>query len=300
MKYLMILLGFCLAACNGHSVKQEEKTDSNITPKGQLEESIEIPNGSLTKGEQDSLIEVLSPYLEIDTAYANNCTKNAELISNALDDTTEFDKNYQQQNILHVDSIIKQCITYVKRNEPKQLLDLFDKEKMSIYCHPSNTIEHEKNLHYMILSLYQKYYRPLNDRMFAEKMIELYEFSLIHVTGLELFGGYSHPDYIPLIKVLVDCYSEGLGNYEKAIELQKQICERIGKEETEGKTSENYGFELIELARLYLANNDTIRMDSCNQILRKNPYLEKILQEYMEYKGYKEEELKENIVTEAI
>lgn len=282
MKYLMILLGFCLTACNGQSVKQEEKMDSNITPKGKLEENIEIPNGSLTKGEQDSLIMVLSPYLEVDTAYANNCNKNAELFSKALDDTTEFDKNYQQQDIRHVDSIIKQCITYVKRNEPKQLLDLFDKEKRDIYCHPSNTIEHEMNLHYMILSLYHKYYCPLNNRMFAEKMIELYEFSLIHVTGLGLFGGYSHPSYVPLAKVLVDCYSEGLGNYERAIELQKQICERFEQEETEGKASENYGFELMELAGLYLENNDTIRVDSCNQILQKNPYLEKILQEYVE------------------
>lgn len=289
MKYLLILFGLCLMACNRQSVKQEEKTDSNITPNERLEESIEIPNGSLTKGEQDSLIEVLSPYLEVDTAYAKRSNKNAELISKVLDDMEEFDENYQQQNILHVDSVIKQCINHVQSNEPKRLLDLFDKEKTNIYAHPSNTWLNEQNLHYMILSLYQKYYRPLNDRMFAEKMIELYEFSLIHVTGLELFGGYSHPDYIPLIKVLVDCYSEGLGNYEKAIELQRQACERLEQEETEGKASENYGFELMELARLYLANNDTIRMDSCNQILRKNPYLEKILQEYMEYKGYKEE-----------
>lgn len=74
----------------------------------------------------------------------------------------------------------------------------------------------------------------------------------------------------------------GLGNYERAIELQKQICERFEREETEGKASENYGFELMELAGLYFGNNDTIRVDSCNQILQKNPYLEKILQEYVE------------------
>lgn len=271
----MILLGVCLMVCNRQFVKQEGKTDFNIT-----EESIEIPNGSLTKGEQESLIEVLSPYLEVDTAYAKSSNKNAEMISKALDDA-DFDENYQQQNILHVDSVVKQCIVYVKQNEPKLLLDLFDKEKMSIYCHPSNTIEHEKDLHYIILSLYDKYYRPSNERFFAEKMIELYEFSLIHVTGLELFGGYSHPDYIPLIKVLVDCYSEGLGNYEKAIELQRKVCERIEKEEAEGKASESYGYELMDLATLYLANSDTIRVDSCVQELRKNPYImEKYFQEH--------------------
>ena len=80
MKYLLILFGLCLMACNRQSVKQEEKTDSNITPNERLEESIEIPDGSLTKGEQDSLIEVLSPYLEVDTAYAKRSNKNAELI----------------------------------------------------------------------------------------------------------------------------------------------------------------------------------------------------------------------------
>lgn len=164
MKYLLILFGLCLMACNRQSVKQEEKTDSNITPNERLEESIEIPDGSLTKGEQDSLIEVLSPYLEVDTAYAKRSNKNAELISKVLDDMEEFDENYQQQNILHVDSVIKQCINHVQSNEPKRLLDLFDKEKMSIYSHPSNTIEHEMDLHYMILSLYDKYYRPSNER----------------------------------------------------------------------------------------------------------------------------------------
>ena len=156
MRCLMILLGVCLMACNRQFVKQEGKTDSNITPNERLEESIEIPDGSLTKGEQDSLIVVLSPYLEVDTAYAKRSNKNAELISKVLDDMEEFDENYQQQNILHVDSVIKQCINHVQSNEPKRLLDLFDKEKMSIYSHPSNTIEHEKDLHYMILSLYDK------------------------------------------------------------------------------------------------------------------------------------------------
>ena len=48
MKYLLILFGWCLMACNRQSVKQEEKTDSNITPNERLEESIEIPDGSLT------------------------------------------------------------------------------------------------------------------------------------------------------------------------------------------------------------------------------------------------------------
>ena len=279
MKYLLILFGLCLRACKRQSVKQEEKTDSNITPNERLEESIEIPDGSLTKGEQDSLIEVLSPYLEVDTAYAKRSNKNAELISKVLDDMEEFDENYQQQNILHVDSVIKQCINHVQSNEPKRLLDLFDKEKMSIYSHPSNTIEHEMDLHYMILSLYDKYYRPSNERFFAEKLAELYEFSLIHITGLELFGGYSHPDYIPLVKVLVDCYDK-LNDYDRAIELQKQICERIEQEEPEGKASENYGYELIELATLYLANKDTIHTDSCTQELRKNPYMEKLLKEH--------------------
>lgn len=44
---------------------------------------------------------------------------------------------------------------------------------------------------------------------------------------------------------------------DRAIELQKQICERIEQEEPEGKASENYGYELIELATLYLANKMT-------------------------------------------
>ena len=79
--------------------------------------------------------------------------------------------------------------------------------------------------------------------------------------------------------MLVDCYDK-LNDYDRAIELQKQICERIEQEEPEGKASENYGYELIELATLYLANKDTIHTDSCTQELRKNSYMEKLLKEH--------------------
>lgn len=267
MKYLLLLLGICLLGCKGQSTKQEMITNSEI----------EIEEGSLTKGEQDSLIMVLSPYLDVDTTFTKDANQTMQIVSEALGDANDDETYYR--NILHVDSVIKQCIVYVKQNQPKQLLDLFDKEKVNIYGHPSNTIAHEKDLHYMILSLYEKYYRPSNERLYAEKMAELYEMSLIHVIGLELFGGYSHPDFIPLAKVLVDCYAEGLDNYDRAIELQKQICERIEKEEPEGKASENYGYELAGLANLYLANEDTIRTDSCLLELRKNPYMEKLFQE---------------------
>ncbi|WP_140392860.1 hypothetical protein [Parabacteroides sp. An277] len=264
MKYLLIFLGLCLFSCNN-------QTTSNIQPE------IKIENGSLTKGEQDSLIMVLSPYLEIDSIVMQNANQTLQMVSEALGDTNGEDDYYR--NVLHVDSIIKQCITYAQENEPKQLLDLFDKEKVNIYAHPSNTIEHEKGLHYMILSLYEKYYRPVSERLYAEKMIELYELTLAHIIGLETFGGYHHPDYILLAKVLMNCYADGLNNYDKAIELQKKVCERIEQEEPEGKASELYGYELMELANLYLTNADTLRTDSCLQELRKNPYMEKLLEE---------------------
>ncbi|GGK00088.1 hypothetical protein GCM10007084_24380 [Parabacteroides faecis] len=285
MKYLMILLSFCLMACNGRSVKQEEKTDSNMT-----EESIEIPNGSLTKGEQDSLITVLSPYLEVDTAFTKRRIEISGSLSKIIDGAIDIDEDYTWQIIAHVDSVIKQCINHVQSNEPKQLFDLFDKEKKNIYAHPSNTWKNEQNLNNMILSLYEKYDRSSNKRLLAEKVIELYEISFIHIKLLETFGGYSHPSFIPLAKSLREWYLVILKNYDKAIELQRQICERIEKEETEGRASENYGFELMKLSELYLANNDTIRMDSCHQILQKNPYIEKILQEYNEYKKTTQED----------
>ena len=267
MKYCILLLGLFLLSCKSQESKQETLSENEI----------EIPDGLLTEGEQDSLIMVLSPYLEVDTTFTKDANQTMQIVSEALGDASDDEAYYR--NILHVDSVIKQCIVYVKQNNPKQLLDLFDKEKVNIYGHPSNTIAHEIDLHYMILSLYEKYYRPSNERLYAEKMAELYEMSLIHVIGLELFGGYSHPDFISLAKVLVDCYSEGLNNYDRAIELQKQICERIEKEEPEGKASENYGYELAGLANLYLANEDTIRTDSCLLELRKNPYMEKLFQE---------------------
>ena len=41
MKCLMILLELCLIACNGQSVKQEEKTDSD-TPKGNWKKALKF------------------------------------------------------------------------------------------------------------------------------------------------------------------------------------------------------------------------------------------------------------------
>ena len=260
MKYLLLLLGICLLGCKGQSTKQENIIES------------EIIQGSLTKGEQDSLIMVLSPYLEVDTTYAEKASQATQIVSKALGNTN--DNEYYYQNILHVDSIIKQCIAYVKQNEPKQLLDLFDKEKNSIYAHPANTWEHEQNLHYMILSFYQKY---SDAETFAKKMAELYEFSLIHIKSLEMFGGYTHPDFIPLAKVLVDCYAEGLNNYGRAIELQRQVCERVEQEDADGRKGEWYLLEILNLSILYDAIGDSFHSDSCYQIYTANPYYQKYM-----------------------
>ena len=262
MKYLLIFLGLCLFSCNN-------QTTSNIQPE------IKIENGSLTKGEQDSLIMVLSPYLEIDSIVMQNANQTLQMVSEALGDANGENDYYQ--NISHVDSIIHQCIAYAKQNEPKQLLDLFDKGKVNIYAHPSNTIEHERDLHYMILSLYEKYYRSENERLYAVKMVELYEFSLIHIIGLELFRGYYHPDYIPLTKILVDCYAEGLNNYDRAIELQQQICERVEKEDADGRKGEWYLLEILNLSILYDAIGDSFHSDSCYQIYSANPYYQKYM-----------------------
>ena len=272
MKYLLLLLGICLLGCKGQSTKQEMISNAEI----------EIEEGSLTKGEQYSLIMVLSPYLEVDTAYANksqqDLNKILDEVLNEVWDEPEPDKDYTyHQNILHVDSVIKQCIAYVMQNKPKQLLDLFDKERMNIYGHPSNTIEHERDLHYMILSLYEKYYRSENERLYAVKMVELYEFSLIHIIGLELFRGYYHPDYIPLTKILVDCYAEGLNNYDRAIELQQQICERVEKEDADGRKGEWYLLDILNLSILYDAIGDSFHSDSCYQIYSANPYYQKYM-----------------------
>ena len=262
MKYLVILLGLCLFSCNN-------QTASNIQPE------IEIENGSLTKGEQDSLIMVLSPYLEIDSIMMQDANQTLQMVSKALGDANGENDYYQ--NISHVDSIIHQCIAYAKQNEPKQLLDLFDKGKVNIYAHPSNTIEHEKGLHYMILSLYEKYYRPVSERLYAEKMIELYELTFLHIIGLETFGGYFHPDYIPLAKVLIDCYADGLNNYDKAIELQKKVCMRVEQEDANGRYGKWYLLEMVNLSMLYDAISDRFHLDSCYQIYVENPYYEKYM-----------------------
>lgn len=120
MKFVLILLSLCLLGCKGQSTKQEMISNSEI----------EIEERSLTKGEQDSLIMVLSPYLEVDTTFTKDANQTMQIVSEALGDANDDEAYYR--NILHVDSVIKQCIVYVKQNQPKQLLDLFDKEKVNI------------------------------------------------------------------------------------------------------------------------------------------------------------------------
>ena len=71
MKYLLLLLGICLLGCKGQSTKQETISYSEI----------EIKEGSLTKGEQDSLIMVLSPYLEVDTTFTKDANQTMQMVS---------------------------------------------------------------------------------------------------------------------------------------------------------------------------------------------------------------------------
>ena len=72
MKYVLILLSLCLLGCKEQS-KQEMISNSEI----------EIEEGSLTKGEQDSLIMVLSPYLEVDTTFTKDANQTMQIVSEA-------------------------------------------------------------------------------------------------------------------------------------------------------------------------------------------------------------------------
>ena len=71
MKFVLILLSLCLLGCKGQSTKQEMISNSEI----------EIEERSLTKGEQDSLIMVLSPYLEVDTTFTKDANQTMQMVS---------------------------------------------------------------------------------------------------------------------------------------------------------------------------------------------------------------------------
>ena len=114
MKFVLLLLSVCLLGCKEQS-KQEMISNSEI----------EIKEGSLTKGEQDSLIMVLSPYLEVDTTFTKDANQTMQIVSEALGDATDDEAYYR--NILHVDSVlqVKGIVSIDTRNEIYQYRDVY-------------------------------------------------------------------------------------------------------------------------------------------------------------------------------
>lgn len=178
---IMVLAGIMMMIA-GCSEKREDKQE--------VESKIQLNN-------EESMLAValFETYLGYSQAYADSAAMDAEVL---YDGTAES----YQQNRVHVDSVLHNCIELVKRRDYDMLLTTLEKERINIYTHPGNMIDNETGLVHLFSELYGRVYPEAEDSFYM-KMLPIYEFSLTHMEMLEMMGKERHPDY-EVIQFLVN------------------------------------------------------------------------------------------------
>ncbi len=153
--------------------------------KGDMQEV--VPKIQLNDEESTFAIALFETYLGYSQAYADSAAMEAD----ALNDGSA--EGYQQ-NRVHVDSVLHNCIELVKQRNFDMLLTTLEKERINIYTHPGNMIDNETGLVHLFSGLYNQVYPEAEDSFYL-KMLPIYEFTLTHMEMLEMMGKERHPDY---------------------------------------------------------------------------------------------------------
>ena len=237
------------------------------------EEKIEILN--MTKEEKEQAINTLSLYaLPVDSAWIQDEIAKAKA-NNTADSEEDFDLFYLN-NMVHLDSVVKQGIELARFNEVKELLNLLEKERMNFYAHPSNEIDNEIALINLFLMLYSK--TEETEQGFYSKLIPLTEFASAHIQMIQAYrGGEIHPYYPEILLDLTKLYSY-TSDYEKAIKSAKDLCNCY--EELNDTTK--YTTSLAILTELYEYAEMLPQRDSCQKILDASPIYQEFLKSMQE------------------
>lgn len=158
-------------------------------------------------------IALFATYLGYSQAYADSAAMDADAL---YDGAAEG----YQQNRVHVDSVLHNCIELVKQRNYDMLLTTLEKERINIYTHPGNMIDNETGLVHLFSELYDQVYPEAEDSFYM-KMLPIYEFTLTHMEMLEMMGKERHPDY-EVIQLLVTHARELIENPNNRNEEEKR------------------------------------------------------------------------------
>ena len=165
--------------------KDATKTSVKESPKSESKFVVSAEDSAL-------FVDVFQAYLDYDQAYADSAAEKADLVSSVLEYQEEDVSGHYKKNMVHVDSVLNNCIKLVGQRKYDVLLQTLEAERMNIDYHPGNVIDNEIGLLLVYHKLYDAAY-PESEDSFYMKMLPIYEFSELHFKIIESFGKGRHP-----------------------------------------------------------------------------------------------------------
>ena len=194
-KCIYSLIGVMLALCITTACYEGTKEIAPTAKDEEVTEEVETLSKIKLEAEDSALcIEVFESYLDYEDSYADSARrKTEEILANA-------GEKYQQ-NKIHIDSVLKECIGLVKIRSYDILLDKLERERIQIYSHPGNLIDNEIGLAMIFGRLYNQRYYESQDSFYM-KMLPIYRFTKLHIEALEALGKERHPFYNSLLELI--------------------------------------------------------------------------------------------------
>lgn len=231
------------------------------------------PANPFTKEEQEQYVNTLSLYLQADSSLIAERNQFFQFLLKHID-AEEKDSAYYMENIAHVDSVIHKAIGLVEQGNMDNLLTLLEQERYNIYAHPCNNIDNEIALHNMLIQLYNKACKENTDEYYS-KIIDLAEYSKLHILGLLDNEQQYIPYYIHNLTSLVDLYMCA-NRYTEAIQTGRELCEF-----TKDEDNSLYIQCVLLLGSAYKEAGMTEQQDSCINSIKHFSEFEEIYDAYM-------------------
>lgn len=224
---------------------------------------------SFSQEEQKECIYTLSLYLDVDTA---RVLEMEQKLSTEINDSS-YNKTDMQNNIIHIDSVVRYGLELIEQNKPKKLLNLLEEERFTFYAHPCNVIDNEIEFHNVLILLYKKYY---TEKEYYQKVVKLAKISDTHIAALEGFNGKPHPYRFDALIALIELYEEA-NDIDNLIRTGLKLCQYT--EACIGKSNKTYAMTVNMLSSFYKKAGMTEQADSCLRSICTNEFYDSLIQE---------------------
>lgn len=224
---------------------------------------------SFSQKEQKECNHILSLYLDVDTARILEAEQKMRTkINDSLCNKTDI-----QNNIIHIDSVVRYGLELIEQNKPKMLLTLLEEERFNFYAHPCNVIDNEIDFHCVLTLLYKKYY---TEKEYYQKVIKLAEILDMHIAALEGFNGKPHPYRFDVLTALIELCEEA-NDIDNLIRTGLKLCQYT--ETCIGKSNKTYAMTVNMLSSFYKRAGQTEQADSCLRSICTNEFYDSLIQE---------------------